>query len=291
MIKLQLHHRLNTIQVKDILDKYLKKDIKAKQARTYLNLGKSQFFNLVKKYKKHKEMFTLTYGRKTPNRILDNSIRENILSELKIEKEKIIDNPLVPTNRYNYSYIKNLIEEKYQQKAALSSIISVAKKSGYYKPKSKNKNKHDREVVTNFVGELIQHDSSHHLFAPDSKMKWYLITSLDDYSRQILYGDFVAVETTWSHIEAVQSLCLMFGIPFAYYADQHRIFRYVKNRDVQTVWTHYTKFTDEVDPQWRQVLKDLSIMPKNALSPQAKGKVEKPYGWLQDHAASCRVAF
>lgn len=54
MVKLQLHHRLSDYQVKDILCKYLKKDIKAKQARAYLSLGKSQFFDLVKKYKSHK---------------------------------------------------------------------------------------------------------------------------------------------------------------------------------------------------------------------------------------------
>ena len=31
------------------------------------------------------------------------------------------------------------------------------------------------------------------------------------------------------------------------------------------------------------VIKDCSIRPIYALSPQAKGKVERPYGWLQDH--------
>lgn len=45
----------------------------------------------------------------------------------------------------------------------------------------------------------------------------------------------------------------------------------------------YTKFTDEVDPQWKQVLKDCQIKPIYALSPQAKGKIERPYEWLQDH--------
>lgn len=279
----QLHKRLNEYQVKDILQKYLNKVMEAKDAYRYLELGRTRFYELVEEFKKDPHNFTLGYRRHRANNKIKEEIKLNILNELKFEKEKIIDNPIVPTKRYNYSYIRNLLEEKYKQKTALSTIIALAKNNGYYKPKVKNKNKHDRQVITNFIGELIQHDSSHHLFAPDARLKWYLITSLDDYSRRILYGDFVAVETTWTHIEAVQYLCLTFGIPLAYYADQHRIFRYVKSRDVQTVWTHYRKFTDDVNPQWRQVLKDLSIIPKNALSPQAKGKVEKPYGWLQDH--------
>jgi hypothetical protein len=38
------------------------------------------------------------------------------------------------------------------------------------------------------------------LFAPDGKKKWYLITSLDDHSRALLYATFLERESTWSHI-------------------------------------------------------------------------------------------
>jgi len=39
--------------------------------------------------------------------------------------------------------------------------------------------------------------------------------------------------------------------------------------------------TDEVDLEWKQVL-IACVKVTCALSPQAKGKVERPYGWLQD---------
>jgi len=42
------------------------------------------------------------------------------------------------------------------------------------------------------------------------------------------------------------------------------------------------KLTDDVTPQWKQVLDDLNVKITYALSPQAKGKIERPYGWLQD---------
>jgi hypothetical protein len=45
----------------------------------------------------------------------------------------------------------------------------------------------------------------------------------------------------------------------------------------------FERFTDDVDPQWKLVMKDCNIKPVYALSPQAKGKIERPYGWLQDH--------
>ena len=42
------------------------------------------------------------------------------------------------------------------------------------------------------------------------------------------------------------------------------------------------KLTDESSPQWKQVLDDCNVKVTYALFPQAKGKIERPYGWLQD---------
>ena len=67
----------------------------------------------------------------------------------------------------------------------------------------------------------------------------------------------------------------------AFYTDCHSIFRYVKGRDQWHM--NFQRFTDDVDPQWKMVIKDCNIKPIYALSPQAKGKIERPYAWLQDH--------
>ncbi|MCX6260669.1 MAG: hypothetical protein NTY95_07510 [Bacteroidia bacterium] len=55
-------------------------------------------------------------------------------------------------------------------------------------------------MFTNYVGELIQHDSSYHRWSPYIEEKLYLITSLDDYSRFMLYDDLVEKETSWSQL-------------------------------------------------------------------------------------------
>jgi len=62
--------------------------------------------------------------------------------------------------------------------------------------------------------------------------------------------------------------------------DSHSIFRFVQGRD--SIWRKHKKVTDEVDPQWKQVLNDCHVKIIYALSPQARGKIERPYGWLQD---------
>ena len=134
--------------------------------------------------------------------------------------------------------------------------------------------------MTNYPGELIQHDSSHHLFAPYAESKWYLITSLDDYSRLILYAVLVERETAWEHILALESVFLKYGFPLAYYVDSHSIFRFVQGRD--SFWRNHYQLTDEANPQWKQVLDDCGVKVTYALSPQAKGKIERPYRWIQD---------
>lgn len=40
--------------------------------------------------------------------------------------------------------------------------------------------------------------------------------------------------------------------------------------------------TDEVDPQWKQVLNECNVKITYALSPQARDRIERPYGWLQN---------
>lgn len=47
----QLHKRLSEEQVKMILDRYVKKELGSEQAMNLLGLKRSQFFELVKKYR------------------------------------------------------------------------------------------------------------------------------------------------------------------------------------------------------------------------------------------------
>ena len=139
---------------------------------------------------------------------------------------------------------------------------------------------HDREVITNYVGELIQHDSSHHRWSPSARDKWYLITSIDDYSRFMLYAKLVRSETSWTHIQALEEVSLKYGLGYSYYVDCHSTFRFIQGRD--SLWRKHHLLTDEAIPQWKQVLEDCNVKVTYALSPQAKGKIERPYGWLQD---------
>jgi len=273
----QLHKRFTSDQVKELLERYLKKEVERSYIQEILAIKKRRFFTLFNQYKEDPQHFSIQYQRATPPRISP-EIEQNILKELTIEKG-IIQNKEIPLKSYNYSFIKDHLRKKYRQKVSLTTVIRRAKKHGLYLKKPK-RTLHDREVLTRYVGELIQHDSSYHLWAPAAQEKWYLITSLDDYSRLILYAALVKKETTWAHILALQTAILRYGLPYSYYVDSHSIFRFVQGRD--SLWRKHHLLTDEATPQWKQVLDDCNVKVTYALSPQAKGKMERPYGWLQD---------
>ncbi|MBI4294959.1 MAG: hypothetical protein HY669_02185 [Chloroflexi bacterium] len=66
------------------------------------------------------------------------------------------------------------------------------------------------------------------------------------------------------------------------------MFRFVQGRD--SVWRKHVLQTDKANPQWRQVMNVLGVEAIFALSPQAKGKIERPYRWLQDRVVrTCAI--
>lgn len=274
---MHIHKRLQDGQIATVLQQYCQKQCTIDDVLNLLGLRRSRFFDLLRRYRQNPKSFSISYQRETPKRLTKPT--EQAIHHALLEEKALIDNPVLPITTYNYSAIRDRLEGKGMH-VATSTIIERAKIYDCYKPTQRKKNPHDRLVITTAIGALIQHDSSRHLFSPYAKEKWSLITSLDDYSRLIPFGDFVASETTWEHIQATKTLVLTYGIPHRYYVDQLRTFRFVAREE--SIWVEQRVGTDEVNPQWKQVVVALGSDVIYALSPQAKGKIERPYRWLQD---------
>jgi transposase len=272
----QLHRRLTDEQVRLIFRNYGEGHLTRAEVQETLGVGKSQFFVLMKAYRQNPTGFSVSYQRHTPGK-LSAEAESTIRQELKREKD-LVEDPQLPISSYNYSALRDRLKHKGIE-VSLPTIIKRAKEQEAYHPRRTGK-VHDREVVTTAIGALIQHDASTHLWSPFAQDKWTLITSIDDFSRKLLYADFVTQETSWAHIQAAQAVMKAYGLPLSYYVDNLRVFRFVQNRD--SVWRKHVLQTDDIDPQWRQVMRLLKVNVTYALSPQAKGKIERPYRWLQD---------
>jgi hypothetical protein len=272
----QIHSRFTADQVKALLNAYDEGCLDRLAIEDMLEIGKTRFFAMLKQCRANHDQFSIAYHRASSPRIAAR-LEEEMEKELMVDKG-LIDDPTLPITTYNYSAIRDRLAKR-ELRVSLSTIVARAKNLGCYQAHPKKK-AHDREVVTTAIGALIQHDASLHRWSPYAKEKWALITSLDDFSRKLLYADFVDDETAWAHIRAAEILMRSCGLPFRYYVDSLRVFRFVQNRD--SIWRKHVLGTDDVDPQWRQVMRLLGVDVVHALSPQAKGKIERPYRWLQD---------
>jgi transposase len=272
----QLHKRFSVEQIKLLLERYTEGELSRAEIAEVLGVGKTRFFGLLKAYRHDPKEFSIAYERNTPRR-LSEEVEQQIAQALEREKQ-LVEDPSLPITSYNYTALRDRLQKK-KIRVSVPTIIQRAKQLECYKPQRKRK-AHDRVVVTSAIGALIQHDASTHLWSPYASEKWTLITSIDDFSRLLLFADFVSEEGSWAHIQAAQRLMQAFGLPLRYYVDNLRVFRFVPERD--SVWRKNVLETEDIVTQWRQVMAVLRVDVTYALSPQAKGKVERPYRWLQD---------
>jgi hypothetical protein len=273
----QIHKKFTVEHVRILFTSYEAGYISRCEIENTLGIGKTRFFALLKKFREHPDSFSIDYQRNSRTR-LSPDVEERIHEELQRDKELVEDQEL-PISSYNYAALGDRLK-KVGVNVSTTTIVKRAIQQGCYIPKRKKKVRHDWEVITSATGDLIQHDASIHKWSPYATEKWTLITSLDDYSRMLMYADFVESETSWAHIQSAQYLMQHFGIPNRYYVDNLRIFRFIQHRD--SVWKNLVLGTDDVNTQWRQVLALMNTDVIYALSPQAKGKIERPYRWLQD---------
>ena len=104
----------------------------------------------------------------------------------------------------------------------------------------------------------------------------------DDASGKILAAQFFPAETTEGYFRLLQSLLRRCGIPTAFYGDRSGIF--VRNDDC---WTLEEELAGKRQPtQFGRALATLGITFIAAHSPQAKGRVERLWGVLQDRLSS-----
>lgn len=138
------------------------------------------------------------------------------------------------------------------------------------------------------AGLLVLWDGSPHAWLEARGPVCCLVAAMDDATGQLPPGAaFVPAEDTVSYLRLLQTLVQTCGIPVALYMDRHGIFR--RN---DAAWTLAEELRGRQDPtQVGRALEALGIEAIYALSPQAKGRIERVWGTLQDRlVAELRLA-
>jgi hypothetical protein len=122
------------------------------------------------------------------------------------------------------------------------------------------------------LGELVQIDGSEHAWFEDRSGMCTLLAFVDDATSRLMQLRFVASESAFDYFRATRAYLEQHGKPVAFYSDKHGIFR-VNNKDA---------VGGDGITQFGRALVALNIDIICANSPQAKGRVERAFGTLQD---------
>ncbi len=104
----------------------------------------------------------------------------------------------------------------------------------------------------------------------------------DDATGKILAAQFFPSETTFGYLCLLKQLLRRHGVPLAFYGDHSGVF--VRNDDN---WTVDEQLAGKRQPtQFGRALEQLGVTFIPAHSPQAKGRIERLWGVLQDRLCS-----
>jgi transposase len=101
----QLHRRFTDEQVKVLFQGYRQGVLARDEIQEMLEVGKTQFFALLKEYRRNPESFSIAYERHAPGR-LSAALEAETERELLREKE-IVENKDLPISGYNYSALRD----------------------------------------------------------------------------------------------------------------------------------------------------------------------------------------
>lgn len=246
-----------------VLRQVINKHISLKKAAELMGVSKIQSIRLKKSFITHgpKGLISKRRGKASPNKIPD-KIKQKTA---KILTEKYYD--------FGPTFAKEKLEEDHNINISIETIRKIMIKEGLWKNR-----KHKKVIVHQMrsrrsrFGELVQIDGSYHRWFEDRAEKCCLLVFIDDATSKITSAKFCKHETTKDYLNALKNNILAYGKPKAIYSDKHGIFKV----------NHKTNITGKEITHFGTVLKLLDIKLICANSPQAKGRVERKNGVLQD---------
>ncbi|MFH0821096.1 MAG: ISNCY family transposase [Candidatus Peregrinibacteria bacterium] len=156
----------------------------------------------------------------------------------------------------------------------VKTIRRIMIAQGLWKPKVRKQIHHRSwRPRRECFGELQQFDGSYEYWFEDRAPKCCLLASIDDATGKITKAQFAAHEGVVPVFTFWQGYLLKNGKPRAIYLDQFSTYKMNPG---------FAKDNHELKTQFERAMQELGIEPITAYSPEAKGRVERLFGTLQD---------
>lgn len=238
-----------------------KKIIKQRHAAKLLNLSIRQVKRKLKKYRKLGVKSLIHGNRGRPsNRQLDPALVEEALS--------LIENhypDFAPT------FASEKLEEIHRIIINRETLRIKMTEAGLWFPKQKRVTHREWRERKAHLGELVQFDGSPHDWLEGRAPRCTMLAFIDDATSQILHMELAKEETTADSMKVTKAYLEKDGRPLEIYVDRGKVFKVnIHNPDGDKI------------TQYRRSLDELFIKTTYARSPEAKGRIERLFGTLQD---------
>ena len=187
----------------------------------------------------------------------------------------VVDVAQLARTRYagvNHTHLAELLAEREGIHIGRTTLRRVLLDVGLSSPRRRRPPKHRvRRQRMPQEGMLIQMDGSYHRWLADHRPPFTLLIAVDDATGSVVDALFCPQEDSHNYFLLMQNLLRRRGIPLALYTDRHAVFK------------HKSEYQATGTPtQFRRAMAELGIQMIFALSPQAKGRVERAAGTFQD---------
>ncbi len=184
---------------------------------------------------------------------------------------------------FNDHHLAEKLNEVEGLRLSRETLRRLLRRAGLGSPRKRRAPAHrQRRWRSAREGELVQLDGSPHDWLEGRGPRLTALGMQDDASGKILAAGFFLAETAEGYFRLLQQLLRRFGVPWAFYGDRSGIF--VRNDDY---WSLEEELAGQRQPtQFGRALQQLGVTFIAAQSPQAKGRVERLWGVLQDRLVS-----
>jgi transposase len=205
-------------------------------------------------------------GREPVNKLRP-AIRQHILV---LAREQYAD--------YNDCHFTEKLAEQHGIMVSRSTLRRLRRSIGQPSPRRCRRPPHrKRRERYSQTGMVLQLDGSPHDWLEERGPRLTLLVAIDDATNEVPYGVFRQQEDDAGYLELLRAISISHGLPMAIYTDRHTIFRSPKQATLEQELAGERPRT-----QFGRVMDELGIEMIPAYSPQAKGRVERLLGTLQD---------
>ena len=172
----------------------------------------------------------------------------------------------------NHTHLSELLSERKGIHVGRTTLRRILLDAGLSSPRRRRPPKHRiRRQRMPRKSMLIQLDGSHHRWLGGNNPPFTLLLAVDDATGSVVNASFCEHEDSLNYCLLMQGLLRRRGIPLALYTDRHAVFK------------HRSEYQSTRMPtQFQRAMEELGIQMIFALSPQAKGRVERMAGTFQD---------